>query len=160
YLSRLDGELRGLGFGGEALVTRSGGGAMSFAEAGERPFETILSGPVAGAQGAAVLAWGLGLEPAVAARGGRTSLGRCLITGGEAPVLWEGKVIGLPLQTAWVDVRSIGAGGGSIAYVDAGGLLRVGPRSAGADPGPACYGRGGQEPTVTDAAVVLGLLPD
>ena len=72
--------------------------------------------------------------------------------------MYEGSVVGLPVQTPWVDVRSIGAGGGSIAYVDAGGLLRVGPQSAGADPGPACYGRGGTEPTVTDAAVVLGML--
>ena len=71
----------------------------------------------------------------------------------------RGHVVGLPVQTPWVDVRSIGAGGGSIAYVDAGGLLRVGPQSAGAGPGPACYGRGGTEPTVTDAAVVLGMLP-
>ncbi len=160
YLERLDQRLRGLGFDGETLVTRSGGGAMTFAEAGERPFETILSGPVAGAQGAAILARELGLEQAIAADVGGTSFDTCLITDGEAPVLYEGRVIGLPLQTAWVDVRSIGAGGGSIAYVDAGGLLRVGPRSAGAEPGPACYGRGGSEPTVTDAAVVLGLLPD
>jgi N-methylhydantoinase A len=160
YLERLDQRLRGLGFDGEALVTRSGGGAMTFAQAGERPFETILSGPVAGAQGAAILARELGLEQAIAADVGGTSFDTCLITDGEAPVLYEGNVIGLPLQTPWVDVRSIGAGGGSIAYVDAGGLLRVGPRSAGAEPGPACYGRGGTEPTVTDAAVVLGLLPD
>jgi N-methylhydantoinase A len=81
------------------------------------------------------------------------------VADGRAPVLYEGTIIGLPLQTPWVDVRSIGAGGGSVADVDAGGLLRVGPRSAGARPGPACYGRGGTEPTVTDAAVLLGMLP-
>jgi N-methylhydantoinase A len=72
--------------------------------------------------------------------------------------MYEGKVVGLPVQTPWVDVRSIGAGGGSIAYVDVGGLLKVGPQSAGADPGPACYGRGGTQPTVTDAAFFLGML--
>jgi len=72
--------------------------------------------------------------------------------------MYEGRVDGMPVQTSWIDVRSIGAGGGSIAYVDVGGLLRVGPRSAGADPGPAAYGRGGKEPTVTDAALVLGML--
>jgi len=73
--------------------------------------------------------------------------------------MYEGEVVGMPLQTPWVDVRSIGAGGGSIAFVDDGGLLQVGPRSAGAVPGPACYGRGGEEPTVTDAAFLLGMLP-
>ncbi|HEX5193315.1 MAG TPA: hydantoinase/oxoprolinase family protein, partial [Solirubrobacteraceae bacterium] len=101
----------------------------------------------------------LELEHAVAADVGGTSFDTCLIDHGRAPVLYEGSVVGLPIQTPWIDVRSIGAGGGSIAYVDAGGLLRVGPRSAGADPGPACYGRGGTEPTVTDAAIVLGMLP-
>jgi N-methylhydantoinase A len=90
---------------------------------------------------------------------GGTSFDTCLISDGRAPVLYEGSIIGLPLQTPWVDVRSIGAGGGSIASVDAGGLLRVGPQSAGARPGPACYGLGGSEPTVTDAAVLLGMLP-
>src|SRR5205085_1725242 len=74
--------------------------------------------------------------------------------------LYQGEIVGLPLQAPWVDVRSIGAGGGSIAVVDAGGLLRVGPRSAGASPGPAGYGRGGEEPTVTDAALALGMLAD
>ena len=87
---------------------------------------------------------------------GGTSFDTCLILDGRLPLLFEGKIVGLPLQTSWVDVRSIGAGGGSIAYVDVGGLLRVGPQSAGADPGPASYGRGGTEPTVTDAAAVLG----
>jgi N-methylhydantoinase A len=91
---------------------------------------------------------------------GGTSFDTCLITDGRPTTLYEGEVVGLPVQTPWVDVRSIGAGGGSIAYVDEGGLLRVGPRSAGADPGPACYGRGGGEPTVTDAAFLLGLLAE
>src|SRR5207237_7498095 len=119
---------------------------------------TILSGPVAGAQGAAALVRELGLAEAIGADVGGTSFDTCLIVDGRPQVLYEGRVIGLPLQTSWVDVRSIGAGGGSIAYVDVGGLLRVGPRSAGARPGPACYGRGGAEPTVTDAALALGML--
>src|SRR5438067_12713487 len=80
------------------------------------------------------------------------------MVGGGPRVLHAGHVAGLPVQTPWIDVRSIGAGGGSIAYVDVGGLLRVGPRSAGAEPGPAAYGRRGTEPTVTDAALVLGML--
>ena len=158
YLRRLEEKLAGAGFGGQLLVTRCGGGAMTFAEAEARPFETILSGPVAGAEGAAELARNLQLGDVITADVGGTSFDTCLITGGRPQVMYEGKVVGLPVQTPWVDVRSIGAGGGSIAYVDAGRLLRVGPQSAGAEPGPACYGRGGTRPTVTDAAFALGLL--
>jgi N-methylhydantoinase A len=160
YLGRLDDALAAKGFGGGSLVTRSGGGAMTFAEAADRPFETIMSGPVAGAEGASELARAFGYEQVIAADVGGTSFDTCLISGGRPTTLYEGEVVGLPVQTPWVDVRSIGAGGGSIAYVDEGGLLRVGPRSAGADPGPACYGRGGSEPTVTDAALALGMLAE
>ena len=159
YLSRLDGELRRRGFAGDSLITRSGGGAMTFQQAAERPFETVISGPVAGAMATAELARELELPNAIAADVGGTSFDTCLIDHGRVPVLYQGEVIGLPLQAPWVDVRSIGAGGGSIARVDAGGLLRVGPDSAGSRPGPACYGRGGEWPTVTDALLVLGILP-
>ena len=158
YLVRLEERLREAGFTGALLVTRSGGGAMTFAEAERRPFETILSGPVAGAEGAAELARDLDLGDVISADVGGTSFDTCLITGGRPQVMYEGRVDGMPVQTPWIDVRSIGAGGGSIAYVDVGGLLRVGPRSAGAEPGPAAYGRRGTEPTVTDAALVLGML--
>jgi N-methylhydantoinase A len=158
YLNRLEDGLTGGGFGGSLLVTRSGGGAMTFDEAGDRPFETIMSGPVAGAEGSAELARRLDLANVVTADVGGTSFDTCLITDGRLPVLYEGSIVGMPLQTPWVDVRSIGAGGGSLAYVDTGGLLRVGPQSAGAVPGPASYGRGGTEPAVTDAAAVLGML--
>jgi N-methylhydantoinase A len=158
YLSRLETRLRATGFEGSLLVTRSGGGAMTFAEAEGRPFETILSGPVAGAEGAAELARTLELGDAVSADVGGTSFDTCLIVDGRPQMTYEGRVDGMPVQTPWIDVRSIGAGGGSVAFVDVGGLLRVGPRSAGAEPGPAAYGRGGTEPTVTDAALVLGLL--
>ena len=160
YLERLD-DATALerGFDGEPLVTRSGGGAMTFARPSDRPFETIISGPVAGAVGRGRAgARSSSSTSVITADVGGTSFDTCLITDGPAGAL-RGSVVGLPLQTAWVDVRSIGAGGGSIAYVDDGGLLRVGPRSAGRRPGPACYGRGGTEPTVTDAAVVLGMLP-
>src|SRR4051794_12034305 len=159
YLDRLEAGLGTRGFGGGAFVTRSGGGALSFAEAADRPFETIMSGPVAGVAAVTELAGRLELGDVIAADVGGTSFDTCLISDGRAPVLYEGSIIGLPLQTPWVDVRSIGAGGGSIASVDAGGLLRVGPQSAGARPGPACYGLGGSEPTVTDAAVLLGVPP-
>ncbi|MDQ2741752.1 MAG: hydantoinase/oxoprolinase family protein [Chloroflexota bacterium] len=158
YLKHLETDLRDNNFQGSLLITRSGGGAMTFPEAEARPFETILSGPVAGAEGAAELAQTLGLSSVITADVGGTSFDTCLISDGRAQVMYRGHVIGLPVQSEWVDVRSIGAGGGSVAYIDVGGLLRVGPRSAGADPGPACYGKGGSEPTVTDAALVLGML--
>ena len=160
YLSRVEEGLGGKGFDGGCMIMRSGGGAMTFAEAADRPFETILSGPVAGARAVAELARQLGLRHAIAADVGGTSFDTCLIDDGRPPVLYQGEVVGLPIQTPWIDVRSIGAGGGSIAYVDSGGLLRVGPQSAGADPGPACYDRGGEQATVTDAALVLGMIPD
>src|SRR5439155_4366491 len=158
YLARLEERLRDAGFTGALLVTRSGGGAMTFAEAERRPFETILSGPVAGAEGAAELARDLDLGDVISADVGGTSFDTCLITDGRPQVRYEGRVDGMPVQTPWIDVRSIGAGGGSIAFADVGGLLCGGPRSAGAEPGPAAYARGGTEPTVTDAALVLGML--
>ena len=158
YLGALEERLADAGFAGTLLVTRSGGGAMTFEEARARPFETILSGPVAGAEGAAELARSLELGDVISADVGGTSFDACLIIGGHPQMLYQGKVVGLPVQTPWVDVRSIGAGGGSIACVDEGGLLRVGPQSAGAVPGPAGYGRGGTEATVTDAAFVLGMM--
>ena len=158
YLRRLEEELGKIGFTGRLLITRSGGGSMTFAEAEERPFETIMSGPVAGAEGAGELARMLGIDELITADVGGTSFDTCLVTGGRPQLMYEGKVVGLPVQTPWVDVRSIGAGGGSIAHIDVGGLLQVGPNSAGADPGPASYGRGGSEPTVTDCALALGML--
>jgi N-methylhydantoinase A len=158
YLGKVAGGLQGLGFRGECLITRSGGGSMSFGEARERSFETVNSGPVAGAEGAAELARALSLGDLVTADVGGTSFDTALIVNGRPQLLYQGEVAGMPIQAPWVDVRSIGAGGGSLAYVDSGGLLHVGPQSAGAQPGPACYGRGGTEPTVTDAAFYLGML--
>ncbi len=158
YLQRLTKRLQSAGFAGDTLITRSGGGAMTVEEAEARPFETILSGPVAGVEGAATLAAELGLDAVVTADVGGTSFDTALIVAQRPQQLYEGSVNGLPVQSPWVDVRSIGAGGGSIAHVDVGGLMRVGPRSAGADPGPACYGDGGEEPTVTDAMLTLGML--
>ena len=158
YLQRLDGKLRDLGFNGQSLITRSGGGSMTFSEAEERPFETIMSGPVGGAQGASEFARLLGDEQVVTADVGGTSFDTSLILSGEPQILFEGEIDNMPIQSPWVDVRSIGAGGGSIAYADTGGFMRVGPRSAGADPGPACYAKGGTEPAVTDGAAFLGML--
>lgn len=158
YLRRLASKLQDIGFTGQFLITRSGSGSMMFDEAEERPFETIMSGPVAGAEGAGELARTLGAGDLITADVGGTSFDTCLILNGRPQVMYEGTVEDMPVQTPWVDVRSIGAGGGSIAHVDVGNLLRVGPRSAGADPGPASYGKGGTEPTTTDAAAVLGML--
>jgi N-methylhydantoinase A len=157
YLQRLEAGLREEGFDGECLITTSSGGCMAFAEARMRPFETVMSGPVAGAVGASRLCAELGLDLAITADVGGTSFDTCLLVDGRPRVKYEGEVVGMPLQTPWVDVRSVGAGGGSIASVER-GLLSVGPRSAGAYPGPVSYGRGGTEPTVTDAAVTLGML--
>ena len=158
YLRRLEGRLRDLGFTGTALITRSGSGSMSFAEAEDRPFETIMSGPVGGAHGASEFARALEIPALITADVGGTSFDTALILGGEPQVLYEGSIDGMPVQTTWVDVRSIGAGGGSLAHVDRGGLMRVGPQSAGAVPGPACYGKGGTQPALTDAAAYLGML--
>ena len=131
---------------------------MTFEEATARPFEIIDSGPTAGAVGAGELCRDLGIPLAITADVGGTSFDTCLVIDGRPPIRYEGRIAELVVQTPWVDVRSIGSGGGSIAYVDEGGLLRVGPESAGADPGPACYRRGGSRPTVTDAAAKLGML--
>lgn len=158
YLQRIAERVRGLGFKGECLIIRSGGGSMSFDEARDRSFETINSGPVAGAQGAAELARSLDLGDLVTADVGGTSFDTALIVNGRPQLLYQGEIDGMPIQAPWVDVRSIGAGGGSLAHVDSGGLLHVGPQSAGSEPGPACYARGGTEPTVTDAAFFLGML--
>lgn len=160
YLQRLKTQLSDCGFSGMCLITRSGGGAMTFDEASARSFETLMSGPVAGAEGAAEIARRMGIEHLISADVGGTSFDACLISQGRPKLLFEGRIDDMPLQTPWVDVRSIGAGGGSMAYIDRGGLLRVGPQSAGAAPGPACYGQGGAAPCVTDAALWLGMLGD
>ncbi len=158
YLRRLENTLRELGFKGQCLITRSGSGSMTFAEAEDRPFETIMSGPVGGAQGAGELAKMLGRKAMITADVGGTSFDTAVIIDGEPQILFEGVIDNMPVQTPWVDVRSIGSGGGSLAYVDAGNLMRVGPQSAGAVPGPACYGKGGTQPALTDAAAFLGML--
>ncbi|PPR47733.1 MAG: Acetophenone carboxylase gamma subunit [Alphaproteobacteria bacterium MarineAlpha5_Bin9] len=158
YLNSLKKQLNSIGFKGSFLVTRSGSGSMTFDEAEDRPFETIMSGPVAGAEGAGELSRKLENINLVTADVGGTSFDTCLIINGRPQIQFEGKIVGLPVQSPWVDVRSIGAGGGSIAYLDEGGLIRSGPQSSGAVPGPACYGKGGKKPTTTDAAFFLGML--
>ena len=158
YLNSLKINLNELGYKGTFLVTRSGSGSMTFDEAEDRPFETIMSGPVAGAEGAGELSRKINNTNMVTADVGGTSFDTCLIINGRPQIQFEGKILGLPVQSPWVDVRSIGAGGGSIAYLDEGSLIRSGPQSAGAVPGPACYDKGGIQPTTTDAAFYLGML--
>jgi N-methylhydantoinase A len=144
----------------EPLVMRSSGGVTSIAEAAAHPAFALLSGPAAGAVGAAIAARAAGIENAVSLDMGGTSTDVALITGGEVEHGAERFVGGFPVRLPSVDIQTVGAGGGSIAWRDEGGALRVGPESAGADPGPACYGHGGTRPTVTDANLVLGRLPE
>jgi N-methylhydantoinase A len=144
----------------EPLVMRSSGGVATIAEAADHPAFVLLSGPAAGAVGAALAARAAGVEDAVSLDMGGTSTDVALIVGGEVERAAERTVAGYPVRLPSVDLQTVGAGGGSIAWRDEGGALRVGPESAGAYPGPACYGRGGTRPTVTDANLVLGRLPE
>ncbi len=143
----------------EPLVMRSSGGVTSIEEAAAHPALILVSGPAGGAIGAARIARAAGVDNAISLDMGGTSTDVCLIAGGEAGRTHERSVGGFPVRLPMLDIHTIGAGGGSIVWHDGGGALRVGPRSAGADPGPACYGRGGTEPTVTDANLMLGRLP-
>ena len=159
------GYLEALGAGAAAaglpapLVMRSSGGVASLEEAAAHPAVALLSGPAAGTVGAALLARRAGFENAISFDMGGTSTDVSLIVGGRASLTAEREVGGLPLRLPAVDLHTVGAGGGSIVWLDSGGAVRVGPESAGADPGPACYGRGGTRPTVTDANLLLGRLP-
>jgi N-methylhydantoinase A len=143
----------------EPLVMRSSGGLATLGEAAAHPAVAVVSGPAAGVVGAARIAREAGIEDAVSLDMGGTSTDVCLIRGGEAGRSAEREAGGLPLRLPTVDLQTVGAGGGSIVWRDAGGAVRVGPESAGADPGPACYGRGGTRPTITDANLLLGRLP-
>jgi N-methylhydantoinase A len=143
----------------EPLVMRSSGGVATPDEAAEHPATILVSGPAAGVVGAARLAALAGIEEAIAFDMGGTSTDVCLIAGGRAERASERTVAGLPIRLPTVDLHTVGAGGGSLVWTDPGGALRVGPQSAGADPGPACYGRGGTQGTVTDANLLLGRLP-
>ncbi len=162
YLRRLESYLGGKGFRGAIHIMRSNGGSMSLAHAAAQPVSMMESGPVAGMIGAGCIAKLLGFRQAIGFDMGGTTAKSTLITDG-VPAIEEGYFIGghatgQPMQLPVVDIVEVGAGGGSIAWRDAAGRVHVGPRSAGAEPGPACYGRGGAEPTVTDADLVLGRL--
>jgi N-methylhydantoinase A len=141
------------------LVMRSSGGVIGADEAAEHPALVLVSGPAAGVVGAALVARDAGVGNAIAFDMGGTSTDVCLIANGSAERTSERSVGGLPIRLPMIDIHTVGAGGGSIVWRDVGGALRVGPESAGARPGPACYGRGGTQPTVTDANLLLGRLP-
>jgi N-methylhydantoinase A len=142
----------------EPAIMQSSGGLIDLAAAASHAAWTVLSGPAGGAAGAAYIARASGAPDAVCFDMGGTSCDVCVVHDGAVQEESSGTVAQRPLALPMVAVHTVGAGGGSIAWRDAGGALRVGPRSAGADPGPACYGRGGTEPTVTDANLVLGYL--
>ena len=144
----------------EPLVMRSSGGVATIDEAAKHAALVLVSGPAGGVVGAARVAQEAGIENAVSFDMGGTSTDVCLIAGGRAERTLERSVGGLPIRLPMVDIHTVGAGGGSIVWRDAGGALRVGPESAGAHPGPACYGRGGARPTVTDANLLLDRLPE
>lgn len=160
YVERLEEATAERGLTGRFLIMRSGGGAMTAAQAKRSPTQTILSGPAGGIVGAARVAAALGRRELLTFDVGGTSLDTCVIEDGAPVSVHEAELERYPLLIPVYDIRTIGAGGGSIASVD-GGMLKVGPESAGAEPGPICYGRGGSQPTVTDAALALGYIdPD
>ena len=138
---------------------RSNGGVLSAEEVVHQPISTVLSGPAAGALGAATIAARAGYGSVLTCDGGGTSTDVAVITDGRPSLTTEGSVGPFPAKIPMIDIVTVGAGGGSVAWVSAEGALKVGPRSAGAHPGPACYGLGGTEPTVTDAHLVLGRIP-
>jgi N-methylhydantoinase A len=161
YLEALESRLGDGGFGGHFLLTRSGGGAMTVAAAKDQPVHLVLSGPAGGVIGATALGKILGRQNLITIDMGGTSLDASLIANGQPKVDSEQLFQTLPVSIPTIDIHTIGAGGGSIAWVDEGGHLQVGPKSAGAVPGPAFYGKGGENATFSDAALAIGYLdPD
>jgi N-methylhydantoinase A len=157
YLDRLEADLAAQGFAGQLLIVQSNGGVMTIEIAKARPVRTALSGPAAGVIAAAHIAETAGFPNVVTGDVGGTSFDVSLIAGGKTTLAAQTSIdFGLVVRTPMIEITTIGAGGGSIASVDRGGLLQVGPESAGAVPGPVCYGQGNERPTLTDANVVLG----
>ncbi|MEU8245176.1 hydantoinase/oxoprolinase family protein [Nonomuraea sp. NPDC048916] len=154
YIANLSGRL-GIPFS----VMKSNGGVLSAREVVNQPITTVLSGPAAGALGAALIASTAGHPSVITLDGGGTSTDVAVVIDGEPSITTEGSVGRYPCKIPMIDIVTVGAGGGSIAWISPEGTLKVGPRSAGADPGPLCYGRGGTEVTVTDAHVFLGRIP-
>lgn len=158
YLERFEHGVQALGVSSAAHVMQSNGGAATTQTVRKRPINTFFSGPAGGAMGAVALGEETGVANLITFDMGGTSTDVCLIRDGQPSMKNEREMGGFPVRTRSLDIHTIGAGGGSIAWIDAGGMLKVGPKSAGAYPGPAAYGRGGDLPTVTDANVILGRL--
>jgi N-methylhydantoinase A len=158
YIERLSPRLAALGLGVAPHLTQSNGGVIGFATAAAMPVRTVLSGPSTGVVGAQAIGRAAGFPDLITFDMGGTSTDVALLQDGQCKLASEATVHGYPIKAPMLDIHTVGAGGGSIAYIDAGGLLKVGPRSCGADPGPVCYDKGNREPAVTDANVVLGIL--
>jgi N-methylhydantoinase A len=157
YLAKLEAALAETGFGGAFHIVQSNGGVMSTATARRLPVRTALSGPAAGVIAATAIARAAGYDNAITCDLGGTSFDVSLVAGGTTALAAQTTIdFGLVIRTPMIEITTIGAGGGSIAHVDKGGLLQVGPESAGSRPGPVCYGQGNDRPTLTDANVVLG----
>jgi N-methylhydantoinase A len=157
YLDRLQRALKANGATSDVLIVQSNGGVMSVETAKRFPVRTALSGPAAGVIAARAIARAAGFENVITCDMGGTSFDVSLVADGEAALAAQTAIdFGMVVRTPMIEITTIGAGGGSIAWVDAGGILQVGPESAGSDPGPACYGQGNGRPTVTDANLVLG----
>ena len=156
YVERLEERLLSRGISAPLRIMKSNGGVVGADVVRRQSIHTALSGPAAGVVGARLVGGAAGFEDLISVDVGGTSADVCMIRGGEAEITVEGTVGAWPLHLPMIDIHTIGAGGGSIARVADDGTLTVGPESAGAEPGPACYGAGGEEPTVTDAHLVLG----
>lgn len=158
YLGELRAKQGSIGLHCPLYITSSNGGIVPITDAITRPIQTLLSGPAAGVVATLQLMHASKLDRVVTMDIGGTSADLCVLDGDHVPYAWDQEIDGLPVTLPSVDVSSIGAGGGSIAYSDNMGLLRVGPQSAGADPGPVAYGRGGAKPTLTDAYLLAGFI--
>ena len=157
YLRKLEDALRGDGFEGQVLIVQSNGGVMTVDTARQLPIRTALSGPAAGVIASAYIATEAGFPNVVTCDMGGTSFDVSLVADGESALAAQTNIdFGMTVRTPMIEMTTLGAGGGSIAWVDRGGLLQVGPESAGSNPGPVCYAQGNGRPTVTDANVVLG----
>ncbi|MDP4126933.1 MAG: hydantoinase/oxoprolinase family protein [Bacillota bacterium] len=158
YLQDLELQMRSNGLKVPISISQNNGGLTDLKQASQRAVYSLFSGPAGGVKGGWALANEQNLPELVVADMGGTSFDVSLIRQGTMEVTPQAEIAGYPVQLPMLDIHTVGAGGGSIAWLDKGGMLRVGPHSAGAQPGPACYGLGGQEPTITDAALIMGLL--
>jgi N-methylhydantoinase A len=160
YMTRLGAAVDHYAPGARIGICQSSGGLMSIGRAGEMPIRTALSGPAAGVVGAVAAGARSSRRDLITFDMGGTSTDVCLVRDGKPEMAFGRSVAGFPVRLPSIDIHTVGAGGGSIAHVGRDGLMRVGPMSTGADPGPACYGKGGGEPTVSDANLLLGRLPE